>query len=250
MAQYDDSFFDYVSEGAIRSAQALLPWLDALEINSVLDVGCGRGAWLSVWQQQGVETLIGIDGDYVDRNSLLIEASQFVAADLSAPFEVEQQFDLVQSLEVAEHLPPECAQEFVNSLTRHGNLVLFSAAPKGQGGEHHINEQSYQYWRQLFARRGYIAIDYLRPAIADNDKIEPWYRYNSFLYATPERIATLPNEIQSKVIDAPMPLTDVSPWFYQLRKALIATMPIPLMSLLARLKIRLRNFRHGTGPKT
>ncbi len=250
MAQYDDSFFNYVSDGASRSAQALLPWLDDIVINSVLDVGCGRGAWLSVWKQLGVETTIGIDGDYVDRDTLLIEPTRFVAADLSSSFNLDQHFDLVQSLEVAEHLPAECAEDFIDSLTQHGSLILFSAAPKGQGGEHHINEQPYDYWRQLFARRGYTAIDYLRPAIARNDEIEPWYRYNSFLYATPERIATLPKAIRSMTVDASMPLKDLSPRGYQLRKALIATLPIAWMSVLARLKIRLRNFKHRAGPRT
>jgi hypothetical protein len=34
-------------------------------------------------------------------------------------------------------------------------MVLFSAAPPGQGGEHHVNERTYEFWRGLFARHGY-----------------------------------------------------------------------------------------------
>ncbi|MDP6884692.1 MAG: hypothetical protein QF830_11185, partial [Rhodospirillales bacterium] len=43
------------------------------------------------------------------------------------------------SLEVAEHLPPDAAETFVATLVAHGRLVLFSAAPPGQGGLNHVN---------------------------------------------------------------------------------------------------------------
>ena len=35
--------------------------------------------------------------------------------------------------------------------TRHSDIVLFSAAPPGQGGHGHVNERSYEYWRGEFA---------------------------------------------------------------------------------------------------
>ena len=56
-------------------------------------------------------------------------------------------FDLVVSLEVAEHLPKECADIFVDSLVRLGPIILFSAAIPQAGGTCHINEQWPEYWR-------------------------------------------------------------------------------------------------------
>ena len=75
--RYDQSFFDYVNEGAERSARELLPLLAPLKACSVLDVGSGQGTWLSVWKELGVEDVMGLDGDYVDRSELKIPAQQF-----------------------------------------------------------------------------------------------------------------------------------------------------------------------------
>ena len=146
MTNYNSTFFEYVNSGAIRSAEQILPLLlDKLAIKSVLDVGCGQGAWLSVWQRLGMSDVTGIDGAYIDREKLLVSTMSFIPACLSEAFNLERRFDLVQSLEVAEHLAKDSADLLIESLVRHGDLILFSAAPKGQGGDHHINEQDYEY---------------------------------------------------------------------------------------------------------
>lgn len=67
MTTYDERFFAYVDAGAVRSAHRILPkLLESIEVRSVLDVGCARGAWLSVWSDLGVHTIFGVDGDYVE----------------------------------------------------------------------------------------------------------------------------------------------------------------------------------------
>jgi SAM-dependent methyltransferase len=237
MASYDSTFFDYVNAGALRSARRLLPVLrQHLSIESVLDVGCGQGAWLSIWNELGVRTVRGIDGDYVDRSRLLIDAEHFQSHNLATAFELGRRFDLVESLEVAEHLPADSAAAFVASLTRHGDLVLFSAAPKGQGGDQHINEQSYDYWRGLFRTHGYRAIDLVRPAVKDDDAIEPWYRYNTILYAAVEAFSMLSPAVQAMAIPECQPIADVSPFPYKLRKRIVALLPPAAMTRIAKWK--------------
>ena len=69
MSLYDDKFFQYVNSGATLSACLLIPHLmDKLKVDSVLDVGCGQGAWLKVWSELGVRHVEGIDDDYVNRD--------------------------------------------------------------------------------------------------------------------------------------------------------------------------------------
>jgi SAM-dependent methyltransferase len=238
-ATYDGTFFEYVNAGAARSARHLLPPLaQNIPIRSVLDVGCGQGVWLSEWLRQGAADIQGIDGDYVDRSNLWIQADRFRGHDLAKSFDLGRRFDLVQSLEVAEHLPPECAPRFIESLVRHGDLILFSAAAKGQGGDHHINEQSYDYWRALFAHHGYIPLDFLRPLVLADARIEPWYRYNTLLYAAPQRFALLPESIQRSRVPDGQKIRDLSPLLYKARKAVVTLLPVSLATRIAKFKER------------
>lgn len=237
MSGYNEVFFDYVSAVATRSAGRVWPLLlESIPIRSILDVGCGRGAWLAAAMQLGVPEVTGVDGAYVARETLLIPPERFVPADLKDGFAVPGRFDLVMSLEVAEHLPPERSAAFVAGLVRHGDLILFSAAPKGQGGHDHCNEQDYPYWQRLFAAHGYVAVDYLRPLLLKAREVEPWYRYNLLLYATPARLEALPADLQSCRIPDATPVADLSPLPYRLRKVCVRLLPVPVMTALARVK--------------
>ena len=63
--RYDESFYDEQFAGSLASARVLLGHLAALmQPASVVDLGCGRGAWLSVWAEMGVPLLVGIDGSW------------------------------------------------------------------------------------------------------------------------------------------------------------------------------------------
>lgn len=237
MKTYDSTFFKYVNSGAVRSAEQVLPHLlSHLKINSVLDVGCGQGAWLSVWKKLGVNDIIGIDGDYVIQTSLLIPPNLFKPTDLAHGFALGRRFDVVQCLEVAEHLPLTSSAILVDSLVEHGDVVLFSAAPKGQGGDHHINEQDYEFWRRQFARHGYMPFDFLRPLLLSNNQVEPWYRYNTFLYISSTYIDKLSVAIGHYRVPDGEKLRDLSPFLYQLRKWVVSFLPIAIMTQLAKIK--------------
>lgn len=240
MSTYDDVFYDYVNSGAVSSAQCILPLLlQHIEIRSVLDVGCGQGAWLSVFRALGVAEIAGLDGAHVDQSKLLIPGPSFSATDLCQGFSLGKRYDLVQCLEVAEHLPPTSSAGFIDALVLHGDLILFSAAAKGQGGNSHINEQDYEYWRAHFARHGYVAIDYVRPLVLNNPQVEPWYRYNMFLYASPKRLASLPAVITRYKVSDQERLRDVSPSLYKLRKMLVRMLPAAIGTRIAKIKEKL-----------
>jgi hypothetical protein len=69
---------------------------------------------------------------------------------------------------------------------------LFSAAIPTQGGVHHVNEQWAQYWRALFAERGYVCVDCLREMFWDAKQVEWWYRQNMFLYVATQALERYP----------------------------------------------------------
>ncbi len=238
--EYGADFYRFLASFAARSADEIVPLLSAvLPIHSVADFGCGQGAWLSVWRKAGI-TVMGVDGSYVDRLHLMIDSSEFRAADLSQRIDLGRRFDLVQSLEVAEHLPRQRAADFIEMLTDHGPLVMFSAAVPGQGGEHHINEQPLEYWRKKFRDRGYVAIDYVRPQVVDNLRIQHWYRYNIVLYAEERHLANLPDRVRAFRVPENQRLRNYWPFADGIRHALIRQLPRGTVDFLSRVKAQLQ----------
>jgi SAM-dependent methyltransferase len=180
---YDDAFYETLDAEVSRSAATVVPIVvDLMPPASVLDVGCGRGTWLSVFGRLGVADLVGVDGSHVAPGDLEIPPASVLAHDLTRPLRLGRRFDLVVSLEVAEHLDASAASEFVGSLVAHGAAVLFSAAVPGQGGAGHVNEQWPSYWAERFAEHGYVPVDAVRPKIWTDSRVAYWYAQNMLLY--------------------------------------------------------------------
>jgi SAM-dependent methyltransferase len=190
---YTQQYYERLKCSASSSAYVVVPLvIDLLNPRSVVDVGCGTAEWAAAFKSCGIATILGIDGDYVDRGELAIAADQFLAADLTQPLSIDQKFDLAISLEVAEHLPPECARQFVATLTGLAPAVLFSASIPHQGGEHHVNEQWPQYWSEYFTDQGFVAFDVIRPLIWSHPMVQWWYAQNALLYIDRDHLANLP----------------------------------------------------------
>lgn len=243
MHVYDADFYRYQGAGSLRSARLVVAALRQrlpLAVRSVVDLGCGAGGWLAAWKEQGCE-VCGVDGDYVAREALLIGADEFRAHDLTRELALGRRFDLAQCLEVAEHLPPAAAPVLVASLCRHADLVLFSAAPPGQGGEHHVNERPYGYWRELFAAQGFAMHDPLRPGLLADARILPWYRYNTFLYVGERASAALREALADCRVAAGREPPDLAPWPYRLRRRVVALLPVAAATALAVAKKRAFN---------
>jgi Methyltransferase domain len=230
---YSDDFFDYIDKGARTSARRIVsimqPWLQA---NSVVDFGSGRGVWLAEWQAAGCDVITGLDGDYVDRERLAIPATSFKPVDLTKPVDLGRKFDLSQSLEVGEHLPEKSASILVESMVTHSDRILFSAAVRGQGGEFHINEQPLSYWQALFGSHGYQAFDCLRPLLASDRTVEPWYRYNTLLYVNDARTKGLPDDVLAARVTGVVRDNGDLPW--RLRKQIVSLLPRSAVTGIAR----------------
>lgn len=187
---YNPTFFESIAGGSTRSAERIVPMvLSWVPAHSVVDVGCGDGSWLAEFRRCGVKTIFGVDGGDIPRAQLKIPDACFERHDLTRGLRTGRTFDLAVSLEVAEHLPPARAAEFVADLTRLAPRVLFSAAIPFQRGTHHVNCRWPDFWQSLFEAQGYVALDVLRPALWDDDEVEFWYRQNAVLYVQRELVA-------------------------------------------------------------
>ncbi len=169
--------------GAVLAARHVVPLiLEAVgAVQSVVDLGGGTGAWLRTMQRHGVETVLLIDTPEVEPD-LLVDTSNFLAANLERGFPEVPRFDLAVCVEVAEHLQAERAEPLVEWLTSTADRVVFSAALPGQHGKGHVHLQPPGYWAGLFAARGFVRRDVLRGRLIQEDEVPFWYRQNLLVY--------------------------------------------------------------------
>ena len=234
---YSSDFYKYIDAGSSASAQVISKiLLNSMQIDSLLDVGGGNGVWAREWLAAGTHDVLCIDGDYVNLGQLAIPATAFQARDLAEPFDLQRRFDLVESLEVAEHLPESSADTFIDNLVTHGDVVLFSAAVPNQGGEHHVNEQPPEYWRTKFKKRGYVVYDALRPSLISNPEVKPWYRFNSFVYANEQGAKRLSCNMRNLRVADDVELTIGGDLSWALRRAAVSIIPNKLVKPIAMLK--------------
>jgi SAM-dependent methyltransferase len=235
---YTADFFKSHTDLSYAAAQHIVPlMLDYLPARSVLDVGCGTGQFLRVFGEAGISDLMGIDGSHVPVDQLSIELESFRPVDLTRGFDLGRKFDLVMSVEVAEHMPANAADLFIDSLTRHGSAIVFSAAIPHQGGTGHVNEQWPSYWARRFDRRGFKTYDLFRPLIWQDDKIAWWYRQNLLLFAAAEACARYP-KLAALAPSPAAALDRVHPDLYLLRVQAQGKRRSPLHRLRASLRKR------------
>ena len=186
MSVYDAEFFDGETREALIAARQIMPWvLDRTDAKSVIDIGCGTGAWLKVAKSLGAG-VYGVDGNAPD-DALLIAPEEFERIDFTGDsyggFSCYG-YDLALCLEVGEHLPAEIASRLVHGLCE-AKFVLWSAAVPGQNGVNHINEAWPTWWEQFFNAEGYYGSCDVRDTFWDDQSIAPFYRQNISVYAKP-----------------------------------------------------------------
>jgi len=214
-AAYDEAFYRAAADDATRSARIIVPLvLEQMSVASVVDVGCGWGAWLAVFRELGATTLLGLDQACVDPARLQVPRRSFRVVDLCRPVSLRRRFDLAVSLEVAEHLPPESAETFVHSVCRLADAVLFSAAVPHQGGTQHLNEQWPEYWAEHFRRCGFLPVDFLRRRIWQHPDVAWWYAQNIVFYASESFLRAHPKLAREQGTTGRVPAALVHPKRY------------------------------------
>jgi hypothetical protein len=205
----------YTAEEAARiySAYTVLAVLrEQVSFSSVLEVGCGRGIWLAVASRMGASRVVGLERRWALVKDPYCDPAWIQSCDLENRLDLGERFDLVLSLEVAQRLNPSSAARFVTSLTRHGDLILFSAAIPHQGGVGHINEQFADYWAQLFAKAGFSPLDIIRRRIWNVQGIRLSFRQNILLYVSMKYLSN--NQWARDALLASGPISAIHPQTY------------------------------------
>lgn len=134
------------------------------EPHSVIDIGCGPGIYLKEFETKGID-VVGFEGSKKAITMSLLNKGLIKYHDLRRPLKLYKEYDLCICFEVAEHIEKKYSNILVRTLAQLSNIVIFTAAPPGQGGRDHINEQSEQFWAKLFRENGFVLDNRLREKI-------------------------------------------------------------------------------------
>lgn len=225
---YDAQFYNQQGGGSAASAKAIVPTICELtNPGSVLDFGCGIGAWCAAFKNNGVAQVCGVDGPWVNKSQLLISESEFVAIDFlklgsaSRPKLPRDKFDLVVSFEVLEHIDQSKAESVVGFMTSMSDVVIAGAAPPGQGGLDHVNEQWPDYWAGQFAKFGFVPFDILRPLLWNTPNVESFYVQNAIMYfrgSVPAAVLKRGEEIALSTLHSPRSIVHPALFTYKASK--------------------------------
>jgi len=117
---------------------------------SYLDVGSGTGVMVNTAEKLGVTTVNGLDQLPRPNHPKLLQV------DLRQFQPLPIQYDLVTSIETAEHIEPEYADALVSTIAMaSAKRIVFTAAMPGQIGHGHVNCQPMYYWREKFHNLGF-----------------------------------------------------------------------------------------------
>jgi SAM-dependent methyltransferase len=188
---YDATYCEIVDRSVRQTMEVLAEQIVAdYRPRTVLDAGCGAGALLASLRSRGVE---GIGLEYSEPALRICRERGLTVYKFDIRTDVwsdAHQVDVAVSTEVAEHLPVACADRLVALLCGAADTVVFTAAPPGQGGTDHVNEQPPEYWIARFAEQRFGLDDTLTPkwrSVLEAKRVVPFYHRNLLLFKREER---------------------------------------------------------------
>jgi len=158
-----------------------------LNPKSVIDVGCGVGAYLYYLNKHGVE-IEGIEGSNAAFKALMAPQNVVRKLDLRliSSYKPKRKYDLAMCIEVLEHINPKHADMVLDFLCEASDTILISAASPGQGGRYHMNEQTSEYWISKMKKRGYnldlSTTSEIKKEIAGKIKVVTWIPKNLLIF--------------------------------------------------------------------
>lgn len=151
----------------------LWAWMiEGLGVRSVLDVGCGEGLALSFFRDIGGCEVLGVDG--VRQADPDIMQHDFN----DGPWDPDREFDLVWCCEFVEYVDECFLPNMLPALTA-GRLLAMTHAFPGQGGHHHVNCRTPDYWLGALAAAGMCLDDDLtsKARLIAGKNPSPWNHF-------------------------------------------------------------------------
>lgn len=123
--------------------------IDRFAVQSVLDVGSGRGHAAHWFHKNGCKVL-AVDGNTKNVNNALYPTVYHDFAD--GPFTCR--VDMIHCQEVVEHIHEQYLPYLLHTFTN-ADVILMTHAQPGQPGHHHVNCQTSNYWIEKLESVGF-----------------------------------------------------------------------------------------------
>jgi len=180
---YNKKFYSFSKEEVAKFVPEFVDIIcKKLEPKSVIDIGCGIGLYLNEFDKKSVE-VIGYDGSPHAIKNSTAKPGLVNLYDLRNEFNPKKKYDVAMSVEVAEHIPTKLSDRLVSTLVKSSDLIVLTAAQKGQGGTDHINEQPKSFWIEKFEKRGFeFKKELTNEIVLEMKKTNiPWWIYENFM---------------------------------------------------------------------
>ena len=251
MKKYDIDFYQSVSLRAQKAAQVAADQIYKFyKPQSLIDVGCGQGIWSRAFLER-ISTLEKVSAVDLSSSNITYLKDENINASVSIALHGQDlnlnpslpgsYFDFAICVEVLEHISKQSSEMIIAELGEKCGMVLFSAAISGQGGTHHINEQSLSYWNQKMGESGFVALDVIRPIFILDREIPSYYTNSIAIWLNKAFVSEIQNKIDwvelSKIL--PSELMDRRKTLTKLRFRILSLMPRQFVTFLAILKNRL-----------
>lgn len=121
---------------------------DQHDCRSMLDVGCGPGGQVQVARELGYRAL-GVDVDFTLYRKPGVALIDCCVQPITLPVPA----DLVWSVECAEHIPPECVDAYIRTLTDNaGRFIVMTASQ--QVMPLHVSVHPVEWWVERITASG------------------------------------------------------------------------------------------------
>ena len=255
MTKYSLEFYDSVSSRAEMTAGIVGEVVSNFFVpESLVDIGSGFGIWskvfINVFPDMTSVTAIDLDRH---ESKILDELEMnpnfsFVQKDLESLEGLPgDYYDLAICVEVLEHVTHDAAQTIFDEFSSKCSFVIFGAAMKGQGGTHHINERSFDFWTSEMLRRGMVPLDVMRPQLNIEKEVPGYYKYNIILWWNPglRRTFELRPNFSGLFSAFPPIILDTRPVLTRIRYRILSVFSPKVVTSLAQMAGR---FRKATAP--
>lgn len=150
--------------------------VDSFNIKSVMDIGCGRGFSAKFFKSLGCE-VVGIDGCTYAKDLTLLDEDEFIFHDFTKGELIVKNgklYDLGWTCEFVEHVEEQYIKNYMKCVSQCKHLAMTFAHP-GQGGHHHVNENTQEYWISKMNEYGFIFDENMTNILrskANDDRLE------------------------------------------------------------------------------